>query len=60
MKKQIKHGNEFANGKNKDELLKFIYKEEKRSIKRFRIFAIIVFIILYFILIYQCNQPVTA
>lgn len=41
--------------KEESELAKIIYKEEKRSMRRFRIFAIICFVILYFILIHKFN-----
>lgn len=54
MKSNEKHGNEFAND-NEKELVKFIYKAEKKSLKRFRLFVIILIILVYFLLIHAYN-----
>ena len=42
MKKENKHGNEFVN----DDLVKFTYnKEDKKSLNKFRLFSIVLIII---------------
>lgn len=41
MKKENKHSNEFVN----DDLVKFTYKEDKKSLNKFRLFSIVLIII---------------